>query len=212
MAVWALPSAVARIQIAQKTSVQVQKDDDDKQEKAPPAGTQSKTPKSQRWPVSWAVAPDTAQIRSKATSTTIARLLQYKRPKELPGKGTIPVRYKTHRIRRVETTLWQVKGTVVNVAAEHDGDYRLIVADSRGHEVTCVLPDPALAPKRGRFSHQIDRCRAIVLKKFKPDFTPRNVRVPIEIVGIGYFGRFNSDANKSPEGFQLHPVTALRFR
>jgi len=187
-----------------------QKDDDDKPEKTGKL-TDSKKPKSQRWQVSWAVDAEAKRMSAKPKFTTIAHLLKFKRPADMPGTGAMPERYKTHRIKPVEVTVWSIEGTVVNVAAEHDGDYRLIVADKNGEQVTCILPDPALVPKAGRFSNRINAARAVVVKKFKPTFEPRDVKVPVQLTGLGYFGRFNSDANKSPEGFQLHPVFSVKF-
>jgi hypothetical protein len=171
----------------------------------------SNKPKSQRWQVSWGVDPDARKVDATPVKTTIARLLKFKRPKDLPGKGTIPNKYKTKRIKGVETVVWTVSGTVINVAYERDGDYRLILADEKGNELTCVLVDPKRAPKRGRFSSRIEGARAIVVRTFHPTLTPREVRTPATLTGFGYFGKFNSDANKSPEGFQLHPVFKVKF-
>ena len=175
------------------------------------AEAKEKKPKSQRWQVSWGVDAGAAQVRTRPVPTTVARLLKFKRPKDLPGTGDLPIRYRTHRIAGVETVVWTVTGTVVNVTYERDGDYRLILGDAKGAVLTCVLPDPARAPKRGRFSAQIDAARAVVERKLHPAETPRDVKVPARITGLGYFGRFNSDANKSPEGFQLHPVIRVEF-
>jgi hypothetical protein len=152
-----------------------------------------------------------AKIASTPRRTTIARLLMFKRPAYLPKSGTIPEKYRIARIAPIETTAWSVSGTIVNVAYERDGDYRLILADKAGKQLTCVLQDPALAPIRGPFSAKVDAARTVVKRKLNPTLTPRNVRVPARIVGIGYFGRLNSDANKSPEGFQLHPVFSVQF-
>jgi len=170
-----------------------------------------KLPKSKRWRVSWAVDVDTKNMKSTPKPTSIAYLVGLKRPSVLPKVGSPVEHYRTHRVKPVETTIWQIRGTVVSVAAEHDGDYRLIVADAKGRKVCCVMPDPALAPIRGRFSNQVDETRAVVVKKFKPTFDPRDVKVPIVLSGIGYFGKINNDANPSPEGFQLHPVVKVVF-
>jgi hypothetical protein len=186
----------------------------------PPAATKpeseaeearEKKPKSQRWQVSWAVDPAAHGIPARPIPVTIPRLLRFKRPKNLAGTGTIPAHYRTHRISGVETHAWSVRATVVNVAFERDGDYRLILSDGKGAVLTCVLPDPARAPKRGRYSAQVDAARAVVARKLHPALEPRDVNVPVRLVGLGYFGRFNSDANKSPEGFQLHPVYSVQF-
>ncbi len=198
-------------QETQKPDTQTPTAESDAKDAKESTGTEKKLPRSARWPVSWGVDPYTTKMRVKPVRTTIAHLVSFKRPAYLPGKGTIPVKYRTQRIAPVETTVWSIKGTAVSCAAEHDGDYRLLVADAKGRQVTCVMPDPMLAPKRGRFSAQIDVARAAVVRKFHPTFTPQKVRVPVQIVGIGYFGRLNSDANPSPEGFQLHPVLSVRF-
>ena len=168
-------------------------------------------PKSKRWKVSWAVDEDGAKMNAKPVPAAIAKLNSYKRPKVLPKKGSPAEHYRTHRVSPIETTVWEIRGTVVNVAAEHDGDFRLIVADEKGNKICCVLPDPDLVPLRGRFSNQVDAARAVVAKKFKLSYDPKDVNVPIVLTGIGYFGKLNHDANPSPEGFQLHPVLSAKF-
>jgi|GEM_PF-6459854 len=170
-----------------------------------------KEPHSSRWRVSWAVDGDGAKMNMTPKRATIAKLVSFKRPAVLPKNGKPAEKYRTHRVAPVETTIWTIRGNVVSVAAEHDGDYRLIVADAKGNKVSCVMPDPALAPIRGKYSKMVDEARAVVVKKFKPTFDPRDVNVPVEVTGLGYFGRLNSDANPSPEGFQLHPVIKVRF-
>jgi hypothetical protein len=179
---------------------------------SPSAGTaKSGEPHSARWRVSWAVDEGAARMSDKPVSTTIARLLKFKRPADLPGKGTIPESYRTHRIPSIETTVWSVKGTLIEVAAERDGDQRLTVADVQGRQIIGVLPDPALAPKTGPFTARINATRALIDARFHPTLTEKKVHIPIEMIGIGYFGRFNKEENPSPEGFQLHPVFAVRF-
>lgn len=204
-------SLVALLAAIPSTTAQAVQEQKSEASQPEPEEAREKKPKSQRWEVSWGVDAGAARVRSRPTRTSIAHLLQFKRPKDLPGTGDIPIRYRTHRIAGVETVVWTVTGTIVNVTYERDGDYRLILGNSKGAVLTCVLPDPARAPKRGRFSAEIDAARAIVARKLHPAATPRNVRVPARITGFGYFGRFNSDANKSPEGFQLHPVFAVSF-
>jgi len=186
-------------------AIQAKDDDDDK--------GKPKEPKSTRWRVSWAVDDDAAKMSNKPVRTTIAKLVTYKRPPVLPKdpKNKPEMRYRIHRVNSVEKTLWTIRGNVISVAHEHDGDYRLIVADAKGNVVCCVMPDPALAPIRGRWSDLVDQARAVTVKKFHPTDDPRTVKVPVEVTGFGYFGRINNDANPSPEGFQLHPVTKVRF-
>lgn len=170
-----------------------------------------KVPKSKRWKVSWAVDDDAAKMTSTPKPTTIEKLVQFKRPSVLPKEGSPAEHYRTHRIKPIETTVWQIRGTIVNVAAEHDGDYRLTIADEKGRKIIGVMPDPALAPIRGRFSDQLDAARAIILKKFKPTFEGQDVRIPVILNGLGYFGKMNPEENPSPEGFQLHPVIKVAF-
>lgn len=169
------------------------------------------TPKSARWQVSWAVDPDIAKVKGSPKPTTIEQLITYKRPKDLPLVGTAPEWYRTHRLDPIETTLWKITATIVNVASERDGDYRLTVADEKGNRIICVMPDPKLAPKRSRLSKLIDEVRATVLKRFDPTLDGEDVEVKAEIVGTGYFGRYNAEENPSPEGFQLHPIFRLRL-
>ena len=172
--------------------------------------TKVKTPHSARWQVSWGVDPDAAKAEMKPVPTTIAHLMTFKRPADLPGKGTAPERYRTHRIAPVETTPWLIKGTVISVVKEHDGDYRLIVADTHGNQVFCVMPDPTLAPKQGALTRKLNAARAIVESRFHPTYTDQAVHVPVEVVSPGYFGRLNPE-NPNPEGFQLHPAIGVRF-
>jgi len=185
---------------------QVQEKEDEKEE----AGKKPGPPKSARWQVSFSVDPDSQKMSRRPVNTTIAHLVAFKRPAVLPKKGSAPPAYKAKRIAPVETTIWKFKGTVVSVAAEHDGDYRLIVSDAKGRLVCCVMPDPSLGTKKGKFTAEINQARAVVVKRFKPTFDARTVKVPVEITGLGYFGRMNSDANPSPEGLQIRAIK-VRF-
>jgi hypothetical protein len=207
-----LPATDAVAQGAKKQAQRPPKDDDDDDDKVQARqGVEKRIPNSKRWQVSWAVDPDVSKIRMKPVPTEIAHLLTFKRPAALPKKGTVPVKYRATRVAPVETTVYSIEGTVISACAEHDGDYRLIVADSKGNQVTCVMPEPDLAPKRSKISTLLDAARKVTAHKFQLDFKPTDVSVPVKLSGIGYFGRLNSDANKSPEGFQLHPVIAVEF-
>lgn len=196
-----LPKALSFVVLAGVTAVLV--------------GAQTPTPKpephSGRWHVSWGVDPEVSKIAPTPVLTPIAKLVTFKRPSDLPKKGKTPDKYKAHRYAPVEVTQYLVRGTIIGVAAEHDGDYRLKITDGKGHSIIVVLPDPALAPIRGKFSDRIDAFRAVVANKFHPTFEERAVSVPAEIVGIGYFGRLDPEENPSPEGFQLHPGLSIKF-
>jgi len=211
MALCVRPGAVPA-QETRQTEPQKPKDGAVPQEKqVPEKAGQKPEPRSARWRVSWGVDADTEKMNVKPVPTTIAHLLTFKRPADLPGQGTIPETYRTQRIKPIETTVWSVTATLVEVAAEHDGDYRLTLQDAKGGQIIGVLPDPSLAPKTGRFSKQIDAARKVVAEKLHPTFTESKVRMPVQIIGLGYFGRFNKEENPSPEGFQLHPVFSVRF-
>jgi hypothetical protein len=185
--------------------------------KAPKAGAALiaaktvKKPHSARWLVSWGVDAYAQKTAPKPTPTTIEHLNTFQRPIDLPARGKAPVFYRTNRIKGIETVLWKVKGTVISQAAEHDGDYRLIVADEHGNAVCCVMPDPKLAPKTGPVSAKLNAARDVVQRKFHPTFEAKDVKVPVEVIGFGYFGRMNPEENPSPEGFQLHPLVSVRF-
>lgn len=198
---------------AARTQSKAAKDDDDdkKESGAKAKGGKPAEPHSKRWHISWAVDEYAAKMDVKPVPTSIAHLVTFKRPADLPKDGNGPVFYRTKRVPKIETVLWSVTGTIVGVAAEHDGDYRLKISDGKGSEVICVMPDPALAPVKGRFAAKINAVRAAVVAKFHPTFDERKVNVRATVVGFGYFGRLSPDENPSPEGFQLHPGISLRF-
>lgn len=173
--------------------------------------SQVQEPKSKRWRVGWAVDEDTKAMDAKPTRTTIEKLVEFKRPADIPKEGSPTEHYRQHRFQPIESTIWEVKGTLIEVAAEKDGDYRLTIADEKGRKIIGVMPDPKLAPIRGRFSDQIDAVRKLIVEKFHPTLEEKKVKMPIVMAGLGYFGRMNPEENPSPEGFQLHPVVKVEF-
>lgn len=190
----------------QNAKIAPSKQAQEKEEEKEEAERKPGPPKSARWQVSFSVDPDSQKMSRRPVNTTIAHLVSFKRPAVLPKVGRAPAAYKAKRIAPVETTIWKFRGTAVSVAAEHDGDYRLIVSDAKGRLVCCVMPDPSLATKKGKFTAEINQARAVVVKRFKPTFDARTVKVPVEITGLGYFGKMNSDANPSTEGLQIRAI------
>lgn len=169
-------------------------------------------PKSSRWKVSWAVDDDAKAMKATPVPTTIAKLNTFKRPAVLPKVGKPAMQYRSHRVGAIEKTVWSVTGTIVAVAAEHDGDFRLIIADEKGNKICCVMPDPDLVPLKGPFTKALLKARHDTAHKFAPlSYEDRDVKVKATVSGIGYFGRMNPEENPSPEGFQLHPLTSVRF-
>lgn len=175
------------------------------------APTERDITKPARWAVMTGTDADIMRVKASATPTTVTALLAKPRP-ALSAPGTIDPAFRTHRAAPVETTLWSVAVTLVGAQSNDDGDYHLVMRDAAGHVLTGELPDPARMEHPSRFAPQMRAARATLVRRLHPGEQPKPVSVPVQITGLGYWGRVGKGPGAAGSGIQLHPITGIQFR
>lgn len=167
--------------------------------------------KPARWAVMTGTDLDVGRVKLPATPTTITALLAQPRP-SLAAPGTLDPSLRRHRTAPVETTLWSVHATLTDAQINDDGDYHLTLRDASGHLLSGELPDPARMGKPSRFAPQMRAARRVLAQKLHPGEKARAVSVPVQVTGLGYWGRQGKGPSGAGSGIQLHPITGLAFR
>ena len=139
---------------------------------------------------------DAGQVRQTVTvPTTISAL----------GRIPIPeIPYPRHnRIAPQELTVYRIRGIIEHISVESDRDWHLIVSDPVDSAATMVveIPDPSCVADP-TLKTELAEVRRVL------HTIPRHGLA--EIDGVGFFDFIHTQRGKSRNGFELHPVLALR--
>jgi hypothetical protein len=161
----------------------------------------------QRWDVKTAADNDAKRIVASPEKTTIAKLVQLKRPPAL--KRTSP------RTKGTEEHVYVLEATLVKFFSEADQDRHLVLRSGERFMVA-EIPDLRCVPSTARFRGGIQRVRAKFGNEFKrPDGTPRKsqqvVNRRVRITGVGFFDSPHIVTNAAPNFIELHPVLDIVF-
>ena len=148
----------------------------------------------ERWRVKILADESRERISWSPETTSIASLHQIPAP-----RGQLPT---ARRIAPHELTLYRVHAIVRQILSESDGDWHVVLADpDRGETLVAEIPDSACALGSG---HEADYAATRrVLRSI-----PRGALV--ELDGIGFFDYLHGQRGMAPNGFELHPVVAIR--
>ena len=107
------------------------------------------------------------------------------------------------RIPPYELVLYRVHAIVRQILPEPDGDWHVILADPDHVEETLVaeIPDSSCALGSGHEAEYAQARRSL-------RGVPRHALV--ELDGIGFFDFLHGQRGMAPNGFELHPVIAIR--
>ena len=82
-----------------------------------------------------------------------------------------------------------------------DGDYHLVLADSKKHTVIAESPDPACV----HASVLLDR-----IQNVRPIAAGAHIGDIVTVEGAGFFDyQPNGAVGEAPNGIELHPITAI---
>ncbi len=137
-----------------------------------------------------------------------------------------------------ETHVYQVFGRLVKFKREAgstgDRDFHLVVSDDTliftddnvgtpaGHSVVAEIPDPQCVPGQhgnpavpSRFINETSTSRAALEAQF-PNLDPTGNwndagRIPVRIVGVGFFDFPHHQAGRALNNIELHPVLEIEF-
>jgi hypothetical protein len=109
-------------------------------------------PGVERWPVKTGQDPDRAAVGKNVingvdlgagiVSATVEELISAPRPADMANVFTLVPAYQTHRAAPVETTIWQIEGTITAMKSEADGDYHLVIQGASGETIIGEIPTP----------------------------------------------------------------------
>jgi len=109
-------------------------------------------PGSERWPVKTGQDADRKQVGKNVINgkdlgagivpATVEELISIPRPPGLIVLTADPPAFQRKRSQPVETTIWQVDGTITVLNQEADGDYHLVVQGASGATMIAEVPTP----------------------------------------------------------------------
>lgn len=155
----------------------------------------------ERGPVKVAADAEAASIELLFFPTTIEALRAVPPPRPLPQDG---------RVAPVETTIHDVIGTMTAYRLAPDGSIHIVLADEAGRTIVAQIPDPACVAG-SRFANDIRFARQQFSSRFRAEASFTEVRVPLEVRGIGFFDFLQGQRGLPPNGIALYPVIDLGF-
>ena len=164
-----------------------------------------------RWSVMTATDPDAARVNPKPVPTTVEKLAALPRPSALPPQGLPLPQYRATRVGAAEKTLWSVKARIVEASLGSNGSYHLTLRGASGQQIACEVPDPALTRRPSLFARRMAQARAALDARLHAAEAPKAGNVPVQITGLGYYGRIRPGAPGPPNGLQLRPVVGVSF-
>ena len=120
-----------------------------------------------------------------------------------------------HRLAPVETTVWRVRAQLVGYRIEADGDYHLVLRDSRnGATMIGEIPIPRCVATRGAqyaaLRAKIDRIGHHPATRFWWWLDYHGATPPtITVAGVGFFDRIHQQDGVARNGVELHPVLGV---
>lgn len=122
------------------------------QPEAVPAPELVTKPGSERWPVKTGQDPDRNAVGKNVINgvslgagivlTTVEELIGIPRPTGLEVMTADPPAFQRKRSQPVETTIWQIEGTITVLNQEADGDNHLVVQGASGATLVAEVPTP----------------------------------------------------------------------
>jgi hypothetical protein len=149
----------------------------------------------ERWRVKILADEDRERIRWSPETTSVAALRQIHSP-----SSAYPA---ARRIAPYELRLYRVHAIVRQILAESDGDWHVVIADPDDLRETLVteIPDSSCALGSGHEAEYAAARRALRA-------IPRGALVVLD--GVGFFDYLHGQRGMAPNGFELHPVVAIR--
>jgi hypothetical protein len=150
----------------------------------------------ERWRVKIAADESRASISWTPETATVAAL------REIPTPA--PPYPSAHRLAPYELTLYRVRAIVRQILPESDGDWHLVLADPERPTATLVaeIPDSSCALGSGHEA-EYAAARRTLRGGAREAF--------IELDGLGFFDTEHGQRGMAPNGFELHPVIAIRL-
>jgi hypothetical protein len=160
-----------------------------------------------RWSVKTGTDADAGQVDldlAHATTKTVVQLRAIPVPSKRPPD---------RRADATETTVFSVTAFLINYKREPDQDYHLVISDANNNRMVVEVPSKECIKGASPFTTRIVATRQAVDDRFtvKGSFAPTDVRVPVQVVGVGFFDKKGHGTGGTPNGIEIHPVLQLVF-
>ena len=141
--------------------------------------------------------PQASQVDlGSVTPTTVGYLTS------LPAQPSLP---DNSRLAPTELTQYEITGTIVDIALQHDNDYHVVIQDNSSSNVMITeIPDPACVPSSSPFASMIANARSEITANGA-------VGATVAIKGVGFFDSNTLTSNVAPNKIELHPVLDFNF-
>jgi hypothetical protein len=151
-----------------------------------------------RWNVKTGQDPQANQVNlGSVTPTTVGALTS------LPAQPSLP---DNSRLAPTETTQYEITGTIVDAALQHDNDWHVVIKDNSSNNVMITeIPDPACVPPSSPFASMISNARSEITAN------PSPIGAAVAIRGVGFFDSNTLTSNVAPNKIELHPALDLNF-
>lgn len=162
----------------------------------------------ERWAVKTLTDPDARKVVLRPRTTSVRALTR----RRVPHVGD-----STPRIAGIETHVYRVRARLVAAKIEADSDVHLVIADRRSPKTTMIVELPAGscttgAPKALR--QRMARARVAFLRDCgtPPHSGFRSLSGEAVLTGVGFVDTIHGQRGVAPNGIELHPLLAFRFR
>jgi hypothetical protein len=137
------------------------------------------------------------------TTTTIAQMGSWTPPSPLPCG---------HRAAPVETTVYQLDGTLTSYQLELDSDIHMWLRDAAGRTMILEIPNPIRVPSTSPFLPSIITARNQFYAALRQPTSclQKHLSVPVHARGVGFWD-YPHAGGSAPNAIELHPVLDLRF-
>ena len=146
-------------------------------------------PGSERWPVKTGQDPDRDAVGKNIINgqdlgagivpATVEELVSLPRPVGLEVLTADPPAFQSKRAQPVETTIWQVEGTINVLNLEKDGDYHLVFQGASGATLVAEVPTPtATFIGDSPWLQNIQEARQAVDDKLVHNLSPKDFVLP----------------------------------
>jgi hypothetical protein len=152
-----------------------------------------------RWNVKTGQDPQASQVNlGSVTPTTVGYLTS------LPAQPSLP---DNSRLAPVELTQYEITGTIVDYALQHDNDYHVVIKDNSSSNVMITeIPDPACVPSSSPFAAMAANARSVFAANANTA-----IGSTVAIKGVGFFDSNTLTSNVAPNKIELHPVLDINF-
>ncbi len=171
----------------------------------------------ERWAVKVAKDPHAKFLFKNAKTTGPLKAPKHTDIKTLaaldnPFKGKLPPDF--NRVTGIETTIWEIEGTLFKFIKEDDEDYHLAIRDSSGNTMVVEIPAPDCLSKTPRkLKEMITAARLAFDGRFTATGNPKDASARVRITGPAMFDKKhpNDPIGDSPNHLEIHPVLKIEF-